>query len=159
MADLFEPIEELVSDVVEPLADDIIKPRPGGFMDRWEKEKAEKAAAADRAKNEAEPIQQAAYKSVKVAQEQPEIFAITTVSISAGGVQMLLPNSPYRYRATIVSTATVTLAKDQGAALGGVGFPLPANTPIVLNARAQLWGFAAGAAVVSVISELYAPEK
>jgi hypothetical protein len=158
MAGLFEPIEELVEDVAKPLEDVVIAPRPGGFIDRWEKEKAAKAAEADRAKNEAEPIQQASYKAVKVAQEQPEIFGITTVNIPAGGVAMILPNSPYRYRATIITTATTVLSKNQGAALGGVGFPLPANTVLTLNGRGQLWGAASGAAVVSVISELYAPE-
>lgn len=159
MPELFEPVTELIEEVGEAVEHTVFRPRPGGLVDTWEKEQARKKAAAEEAVNTAEAIQGPSYRAVKVAQDQPEVFAITQASIPAGGVAMVLPNSPYRYRATIVSTATVVLAKDQGAALGGVGFPLPANTPLVLNGRAQLWGFASGAAVVSIISEIYAPEK
>lgn len=102
MAGLFEPVEKLAEDVVEEVTGGIIKPRPGGFMDRWEKEQAQREADADQAKNDAEPIQQAAYHAVKTAPESPEIFAATTITVPANQPTLILPFSPYRYRSSLL---------------------------------------------------------
>jgi len=76
----------------------------------------------------------------------------------------LLPNSPYRYRATVIVTtaaSSVILGKDSSQALGGVGFALPTGIPLPVYARAQLYAFNPGGAavVVSVLAELYGPES
>jgi hypothetical protein len=60
-----------------------------------------------------------------------------------------------------VGVGPVILARDSGAALGGQGFELPAATPLPLLTRAQVYAFNAGGvpARVTVLSEIYAPEK
>jgi hypothetical protein len=148
------PVEEIVEEV-----EHIFLPRPGGMVDTWHKERARREAAQREAQNAAEKIEEGASYAVKVTQLMPEITSINSVNIAAGATAMVLPNSPYRYRATLIASATVVLAKDNSQALGQVGFSLPANTPLVINSRAQLYAFATGAATVSVIAELYAPEK
>lgn len=155
---LFEPIEQLAEKVGEDLTDVAFNPRPGGFMDRWQREKAAKEADAEERKNESERVENPAYKAVKTTQESPEVVSMTTVNIPAGGTAMVLPSSPYRYRATILASAAVILAKDSGAALGQQGFALPMNVTLIMQHRAQVWAYAAEAATVSVISEIYAPE-
>lgn len=146
------PVEEVVETVEE-----IFLPKPGGMIDNWHKEKARREAAQREAENSAEKVTESAAYTVKVAQLQPEIFATNVVNIANGGQGQVLPYSRNRYRATIVASVACILSKDQSQALGGIGFPLPANTPIVVNARAQLWASATtGATVISILSEMYA---
>jgi len=115
-------------------------------------------------KQEAVPVEQPAYRAVKVAPESPEVVSAITYTIASGGFAMILPNSPYRYRATglvVTATSTVVLAKDSGQALGQAGFVLPSAVPLPVYSRAQLWAYnnSASAVQVSVIAELYAPEQ
>lgn len=148
--------ESLVEEIVQD-AEHIFSPRPGGMVDSWHKERARREAAQREAENRAETVAESAAYTVKVAQLQPEIFATNVVNLANGAQGQVLPYSRNRYRATIVATVACTLSKDQSQALGGVGFPLPANTPIVVNARAQLWASASGGAtVISILSEMYA---
>lgn len=147
--------EEIIEDV-----EDIFHPRPGGIIDRHRQEKARREAAQHEAENAEEKVEENAAFAVKVAQVTPEVIVTSTYNIPAGNYAQVLPLSKYRYRATVISSVTVTLAENSGKALGGQGFPLPANTPVVIFSRAQLYAVASGgAAVVSVISEIYAPEK
>jgi hypothetical protein len=151
-------------EIVEAIEEELFPPKPGGMVDRHRKRMAAQKAANDQAEHEAEAIEAPSYKAVKVAPESPEIFAPMTYTIAAGASQMILPNSPYRYRATIclvTAATTVTLAKDSGAALGGVGFVLGPSMPIAVYSRGQLWAYnSTGSPVqVSVLAELYAPEQ
>lgn len=148
------PIETIVEEV-----EHVFSPRPGGMIENWHKEKARREAAEREAENAAEKIAEGAAYAVKVAQLMPEITATNVVNIGNGAQGQVLPYSRNRFRATIIASVSVLLCKDQSQALGGVGFPLPANTLYVINSRAQLWASATGgAAVVSVISEMYAEE-
>lgn len=153
-------VDEIVRDVEE-----IFPPKPGGMVDRHRKRRAEQEAAAAEERNAAEAIQEPSYKAVKVAPESPETFAAQTVTIAAGGNALILPFSPYRYRAVvavITAASSVVLAKDQSAALGQVGFTLAtAAPPLQLFTRAQVWAFNPGGATVqvSVLAESYAPGK
>jgi hypothetical protein len=154
---------------IESDVERVFTPRPGGMIDRYHQEKARREAAEKRREQEEEHVEQAAYRAVKTAQEMPETLVTNVIPIQPGATQMVLPNSSYRYRATIIATAVTVptvnpiLAKDSSQALGGAGFPLPMNTPFIVNARAQLWvGNPASNAVtisISVLSEIYAPEK
>jgi ribosomal protein S11 len=157
MADLASktdgPIEEIVQDV-----EDLFKPRAGGMVERAREERARRQAAEEAARNAAEPVQETAYKGVKVVILSPEITSTNVVNVLAGGTAMILPNSEYRYRATIKATAPATFCKDAGQALGAVGYPYAVtDPPFVTYSRAQLWVFCAGATTVSIISESYAP--
>lgn len=157
-----ETIGELVADAVAD-AEELFPPKPGGLVDRHRQRKAQEAAAAASREHEAEAVEQRAYKAVKVAPESPEVVSALTYTIAAGQSALVLPASPYRYRATVLvatAAATVTLAKDSGAALGQTGFALPANVPLPVYSRAQLWAFngTASAVQVSVLAEIYAPE-
>jgi hypothetical protein len=147
------PVEEIIEDV-----EHIFSPKPGGMIDSWHQAKAQREAAQREAENAAEKIEEKASFAVKVAQLMPSVTAINSINIAAGGYAQVLPMSPYRYKAVIISSATIVLAKDSSQALGGTGFSLPANTPITINSRAQLYASAVGAAVVGVLSEIYAPE-
>ena len=152
-------IDEIVQDVEE-----LFPPKPGGLVDRHRKRKAAEAAEAAEREHEAEPVEQPAYRAVKVAPESPESVSAITYTIAAGGSAMILPNSPYRYRATVLvvtSAATAVLAKDQGQAIGGAGFILPASLPLPLYTRAQVWAYnnTGSSLQLSVISEIYAPEQ
>ena len=150
--------EENIAEVILEDVEDIFHPKPGGMIDRHRQDKARREAAAKEAENAAERVEENASFAVKVTQISPEVTTTNTVSVPAGASAQILPLSKYRYRATIISTATVTLAENAGKALGGQGYPLPANTPMVILSRAQLYAAASGAAVVSVIAEIYAPE-
>lgn len=149
-------------------------PRVGGIVDRFRKERAAQEAKNKQAEQDKERIEERSFHAVKTAQESPEVFATSVVNVQAGATAMILPGSPYRFRATLTATATTALtaplliAKDSSQALGGIGFPLYAGSPTVagqnlpLYGRGQLWVFnpAGNPTVsVSVISEIYAPEK
>jgi hypothetical protein len=128
------------------------------MIDSWHKAHAQREAAQREAENAAEKVEERASYAVKVTQLQPEITATNVVNIAAGATQQILPNAPYRYKATIIASSTLVLSKDASQALGGIGFPLPANVPMVINSRAQLYGSAVGACIVGVLTESYAPE-
>ena len=152
-------VETVIGDVEE-----LFPPKPGGLVDQWRKRKAAEAAAAQEAEQEAVPVEQPAYRAVKVAPESPEVVSPITYTIAPGASGMILPNSPYRYRATVLvvtSSATAILARDQGQAIGQNGFVLPAGVPLPLYSRAQLWAYNnTGSTIqVSVIAEIYAPEQ
>lgn len=154
--EVFEAFEEAV--------EEHFPPKPGGLVDRHRKRVADQEAANAQAEHEAESIEGPSYKAVKVAPESPEVFSPMTYTIAAGASAMILPNSPYRYRATInlvTAASTVVLAKDSGAALGGVGFILGPTGPYPVYSRAQLWAYnSTGSSIqVSVMAELYAPEQ
>ena len=158
-----EAAEQTVEDIVEDV-EEIFLPKPGGMIDRHRQERARKAAAEREAENIAERVEEPSYKGVKTAPMSPQVFQAITYTIPAGGTQQILPLNPYRVRATLlVATAasSVVLAKDSGAALGGVGFTLPTGIPLVLQARAQLYAtnLLGSSVQVCVISEAYAPEK
>jgi len=146
-------VEEIIDDV-----EDIFQPKPGGLIDRHRQEKARREAAQKEAENAAERVEENASFAVKVTHISPEITITNTVNIAAGASAQILPLSKYRYRATVIASATVTLAENAGKALGGQGFTLAANTPFIIFSRAQLYAAAAGAATVSVLAEVYAPE-
>ena len=149
------PVEAVIEDI-----EDIFQPRPGGLIDRHRRERARREAAEAEQRQENEHIEEPSWKTVKVAQVQPEVTRVNTVQVPAGGTAMVLPLSKYRYRATIIASGVCLLAADAGQALGGTGFPIPANTPLVITSRAQLWAYNfTGAAIpVTSIVELYGPE-
>jgi hypothetical protein len=129
------------------------------MIETWHAARAQREAAQREAENASEKIEEKATFSVKVSQIMPETTAVNQVNIAAGGNAQILPNAPYRYKATIIASSTLVICKDQSQALGGIGFPLPAGVPLVVNSRAQLWAFSTGANVVGVIAEYYAPES
>ena len=150
--------ENIAEEIIEDI-EDVFHPKPGGIIERHRQEKARREAAQHEAENAAERVEENASFAVKVAQVTPEVIITNAFNIPANGSAQILPLSKYRYRATIISTVTVTLAENAGKALAGQGFPVPANVPVVILSRAQLYAVATGgAAVVSVISEIYAPE-
>jgi hypothetical protein len=153
-----------IIEAAEEIEAELFPPKPGGLVDRHRQRKAAQRAAADLAEQEQVPVEGPSYRAVKVAPESPEGLSAITYTIAEGGSAMILPNSPYRYRATVLvvtAVSTVILAKDSGGALGQNGFVLPAGLPLPLYSRAQLWAYNnSGQAVqVSVIAELYAPEQ
>lgn len=156
MTEIFAAADEVV--------EELFPPKPGGLVDRHRKRRAAEEAQEEIAKDAQERIEQPAFKSVKVAPQGPEEIAAQTITIGAGGTALVLPMSPYRFRATILlvtSAATIVLAKDQSAALGNNGFQLPAGIPFPVYSRAQLWAFNPGgsAVTVSILAEIYAPES
>lgn len=158
------PIEKVVEEV-ESVVEHVFEPRPGGMVDQWHKEKARREAAQREAENAAEKVEEGAAYAVKVTQLQPEVSAVNVVTIPAGGTQLILPYAPYRYRASIAvltTGKTVLLSKDNGQALGGIGFPVvQGNPPFTVNSRAQLWGYNSDVNPIQVatLAESYAPEK
>jgi hypothetical protein len=158
---------EAAEEVADEIFEEIFPPKPGGLIDRHRKRRDAEQARAEEQRNAQEKIEEPAYRAVKVAPESPENFSTPVYTIPAGGVAMVLPLSMHRYRATIIATGAagagpVILAKDQSSALGGIGYPIPLNTPMVVFARAQLWASnAAGTApaTVSALAESYAPES
>lgn len=149
------PIETIIEDV-----EALFPAKPGGIVERARKDKAAREAAAEAARQANEPVQEPNFKSVKVTVLSPEITATNVVNIPAGGTAMILPNNEYRSRAVIKASAALVIAKDQSQALGGVGYPYAVtDPPLVVNSRAQLWAFAAGAATVTVLVESYAPNS
>jgi len=157
VTEVVEGIEDLVADV------DPFPPRPGGLVDTARKRMAAQAAQAEQDKQAAEQVEERAVRAVKVAQVAPEVLAAQTLTIAAGGQAMILPGSPYRYRAVVsvvTAASTVILAKDSSQALGQAGFTLPAGIVLPLHTRAQVFAYNPGgsAVQVSVLAELYAPE-
>lgn len=153
------PVEEVIHDV-----EDIFSPKPGGMIDRHRQAEARREAAQREAENAAERVEENASFAVKVTVIKPELVATTVINVASGGTAQILPLNKYRYRATIIATAAIVLAPNAGQALGGNGYPLPANTPIVIESRAQLYAYGGsptlpGAATVSVIAEIYSPEQ
>lgn len=160
-----------IVEALEEVEAEVFPPRPGGLVDRHRQRKAEEKARQDQEENAGVPVEERAYRAVKVAPESPEVVSALTYTIAAGQSAMILPASPYRYRATIVAVDTATsptaksviLAKDSGAALGQTGFALPFGVPITVHSRAQLWAYNSGGTgsdpvQVSVLAEIYAPE-
>jgi hypothetical protein len=147
------PIEALVEDV-----ESLFPSKPGGIVERARMDRAHRQAAEEAARQSAEPVQESNFKSVKVTVLSPEITSTNVVNIPAGGTAMILPNNEYRSRAVIKASAALIIAKDNSQALGQVGYPYAAtDPPLVITSRAQLFAYAAGATVVSVIMESYAP--
>jgi hypothetical protein len=167
MSEMIEAADELI--------EDMFPPKRGGLVERHRARVAIDAARQQEMTDAAEPIEQGSYKAVKVAQESPEVISTITYTIQAGAYAQILPAVPYRYRATIriipanppsATAYTAVLAKDSGAALGGTGYTmLSTDAPLVLNARSQLYVYnstpsgTVGQIQVSVIAEMYAPEK
>lgn len=159
MSELFETVAEVADEAM----DDLFPPRPGGLVHKHRQRVAAAQAEVQEDAQEQERIEQPSYKAVKVAPESPEVFTAITTTIAAGGTAPILPLNKYRYRAVIMVITTggsAVLARDNGNAISGSGFVLPANVPLILMTRAQVWAFNnTGASVqVSVISESYAPE-
>jgi hypothetical protein len=151
-------------DAVEEEIEEVFPPKPGGLVDRHRQKMATRHAEEQEALNTAERVEAPSYKAVKVAPDSPEVFAANTVNVPSGGNQMILPASPYRSRATIVTSSPILIGKDASQVTGGNGFPLAANTMLVVSARGQLWAYGGsatvpGAATVNVLAEIYAPEK
>jgi len=153
-----------VEDFIEDIEDAVgFHPRPGGMVERHRQQRAAREAAKQEALNESERIEEHTIKTVKVTVLSPEVVSAITITIAAGQYAQILPNSPYRYRATILvvtAAATVILAKDSSAALGQQGALWPAGTSLSVYSRAQLYAFNnTGAPLqVSVIAEIHAPE-
>jgi hypothetical protein len=150
-----------MSDIVEEIVKEVeheFTPKPGGMVDTFRKDRARREEAQREKENVDEKVEEQSYKAVKTTQLSPDVTSINVVNIPAGGNAMILPNSPYRYRAIVTASVTISLSKDQGQALGGIGFPIPANTPFPVFSRAQLYAFTTGAAIVSVYAEIYSPE-
>jgi hypothetical protein len=155
-----------MADVVEEVIDDVLDlfpHKPGGMIDRHHQAEAQREALKKEREQEAERIEAPAYKAVKTAQVTGSVIATNVITIPVGGNAMILPLSPYRYRATIsIDTAAskVILAKDASAALGGTGFTYATGTPLVITSQAQLWGYNPGAAAItiSILAEIYGPE-
>jgi hypothetical protein len=153
-------------DIVETLEQDveaIFRPKPGGMIDRARQEKAKRDAAAREAENIDESPSEPAYKAVKTAPLSPDTIKAVVVTVPEGGTAMILPNNPYRYRATIVLTSNglVNYGQDSSIVLGGGGFPVPTGVIITIMARCQLWAFnpaGNGPATVAVLSESYSSE-
>lgn len=160
-----------IIEALEEVEAELFPPKPGGLVDRHRKRKALEAEKL----NADEPVEERAYRAVKVAPESPESVAAMTYYVPAGGVVQVLPLSMYRHRATLLSAtagASLSAVRDQGAGLGAVnaavdgtqgaapGFYLPPSVPVVTFARGQLWvaNLGSTAAYVSVLSEFYAPE-
>jgi hypothetical protein len=154
---------EIVDAVAEEV-NELFPPKPGGLVDRYRQKAALERAREDEEKNLAEKIEQPSARAVKVAQQSPEIFALATFTIPAGGYAPILRGDPHRFRATIfviTSAATVILCKDAGAAISGNGATLPYGLPLPVNGRGQLYGYnnTGTTLQVSVVAELYAPER
>jgi hypothetical protein len=157
-----------MTDIVEAVEKDIeevFTAKPGGLVDRHRQNEARRQEAQRERENADERVEEPSYKAVKTTQLSPTIFSINVITIPPGGNAQILPFSPYRYRAVLTVNTTgksVILAKDGGAAIGGVGFPLANGAqPFPVFARAQLYGFNpdVAAITVAVIAELYAPEQ
>lgn len=151
--------EDIVTEI-----EDLFKPRPGGMIDRHRQEVARREAAAKEQEQAEERIEERAVNTVKVSPVSPEVLSSTTYTIGPQGYAMILPQGPYRYRATILAAtangATV-LAKDSGAAISGNGFLLPNGIPLVTFTRAQMYAFNPSTTLtiqVCVLAEIYAPE-
>jgi len=161
VADIVEQVEEKIEEIVE------FPYRPGGLIDRHRQERARREAIQKQREQEQEPVEEDAYKAVKVVVLSPDVISGQTISIGPGVQAMILPAMPYRYAATVMlvpitgQTPTVILAKDAGQALSGVGFTLVAGVPMRVNSRAQMFAFNPSGSLtiqVSVLAEIYAPQ-
>jgi hypothetical protein len=154
---------EVVHDV-EQVAEEFL-PKPGGMIDRWHQESARRHEAERERENVDARIEAPGYRAVKTVAQSPEVFSATTFTLGIGQSLMILPFSPYRFRASIFQVTPtgngLVLAKDQGAAISGNGFFLPSGIIYPIMTRAQVWAFNGTGSViqVSVGSEIYAPEK
>jgi hypothetical protein len=153
-----------IIEAAEEVINEAFPPRPGGLVDRYRRKAALEEARREEEKNTAESIEQPAYRAVKVAQQQPEIYQAITYTIPAGGYAPVLPASPYRHSANllvITSGATVILAKDSGNAISGSGFTLPYGIVKPMTTRAQVYAYnnTSGIVQVSADANLYAPEQ
>lgn len=160
--------DDITGDVEDTLiggAELLFPPKPGGLIDRTRQERARRAQMLHEKENIDQRVEGASYKAVKTANQTPETFTAVTYTILPGGSAPVLPLNPYRNRSVImVITAggAVVLSKDNGNAISGAGFALPAGMQLVLTTRAQVYALnTSGSATVqvSVLSEIYAPEK
>jgi len=154
--------EDIIQEV-EHDVEELFKPKPGGMVDTHRRNKARREESQRERENADERVEEDAYRAIKVTQLSPQGFAINVINIPAGGNAMILPMAPYRYRATlavVTAAQTIIIAKDAGAALQGVGFPLvQGGNPLVLFGRGSLYASAVAATQVAVIVEYYAPEQ
>lgn len=134
-----ETIGQELEHVVEEV-EQAFTPKPGGMIERHRQEKARREAANQERENEAERVEERSYKAVKTALLSPELGIPSAVTIPAGGNAIILPISPYRFRATlnVVSAAspvtTNTLLANTGAG-ANFSFTLPiAETILAINA-------------------------
>jgi hypothetical protein len=150
---ILQKVEDLIADV------DPFPAKPGGLVDQARKRMAAEAARAQEAENEAELVEQRAYKAVKTT----EVFQAQTLTIAAGGWAPLLVDDPFRFRAVVcllTAAATVVLAADQSNASGQHGFTLTPGICLDIRTRGPLYAANPGGSViqVSVMAEKYAPE-
>jgi hypothetical protein len=153
-----------IIEAAEEEVNELFPPKPGGLVDRYRRKAAEEEARRDEERNIAEKIEQPSYRAVKVAQQGPESLALATFTIAPGGYAPVLRGDSYRFKATVLvitAGATVILCKDAGAAISANGATLPYGLPLPTSSRAQLYAYnnTAGTVQVSVIAELYAPER
>ena len=151
--------EHIIEDV-----EDLFPHKPGGMIDRHRQHEAQREQARKAAENAAEPVAETAFKAVKVTELSPDILVPVTYTIPPNGRAAILPKSEYRYRAVILVITpggVILLAKNESAALGGIGFTLTAGIPLPVHTRALMTAVnTTGAPVqVSVVQELYAPER
>ena len=150
-----------MSDIVTAIEEDIegvFQPKPGGIVDRHRQDKARREEAARERQNADERQEEHGYKSVKVTVLSPEVVATNTVVIPAGGTGMVLPNSPYRSKATIISSVPIILAKDASSALGGTnaqGAPQQLPTYSAVGNVVNPSGIATIAAITIAVAGVY----
>ena len=101
--DIVTEAEDIASEVIDK-AEEFFSPKPGGIVDRHRKEVARRKEAERERENADEPVEQLAYRSIKVTQLSPEIISPAVFSIPAGQYALILPSSPYRYRALVSVT-------------------------------------------------------
>lgn len=92
---------EIAAEAAVSELEKLFPPRPGGAVDTWRKQEAARKAAGEEQRNSSEPVQERAYRALKVTPESPEVLSAQTVNIPAGGYAMILPLSPMRYEAVI----------------------------------------------------------
>jgi hypothetical protein len=96
-----------IIEAAEEEINELFPPKPGGLVDRYRKKAAEEEARRDEERNIAEKIEQSSYRAVKVAQQQPEVYASAVYTIGPGGTAQILPLRPHRFRAVVIATAPV----------------------------------------------------
>src|ERR1700678_275250 len=94
-----------IIEAAEEEVNELFPPKPGGLVDRYRKKAAEEEARRDEERNIAEKIEQSSYRAVKVAQQQPEVYASAVYTIGPGGTAQILPLRPHRFRAVVIATA------------------------------------------------------
>lgn len=156
----------IIRDLETRVEDEIFSPRPGGMVDTFRKREAALRAAEAEQQNTDQPVQERAYRAVKVALESPEVLSAQTITIQPGQFAMVLPQNPMRYRATVKfvsngsAQANAVVARDSSAALGRNGYMLSYGETLVTHTRAAVYVFNADTAAisVSVLAELYASQ-